>query len=98
MFREHPRTRAHMMTDYRRQKPVSSPSPTVTPMRTLVAVAAFIALAPLAGAQTPDSTTTLPLKTTRTVKFTTDEGTWMSVDLSPDGRTIVFDLFGDLYS
>ena len=31
------------------------------------------------------------------VRFTTDEGTWMSVDISPDGQTLVFDLLGDLY-
>lgn len=40
----------------------------------------------------------LPLKGERTVDFTTDEGSWISVDVSPDGETIVFDLFGDLYT
>jgi Tol biopolymer transport system component len=40
----------------------------------------------------------LPLQATRRVAFDTDEGTWMSVDLSPDGRQLVFDLLGDLYT
>jgi len=34
----------------------------------------------------------------RTVEFTLDEGTWISLDISPDGTTIVFDLLGDIYS
>lgn len=31
------------------------------------------------------------------IKFTTDEGTWMNLDVSPDGKHIVFDLLGDIY-
>jgi Tol biopolymer transport system component len=37
-------------------------------------------------------------KSTRTISFTTDEGTNMSVDVSPDGKTLVFDLLGSLYT
>src|SRR6266568_6326533 len=48
------------------------------------------------GTQTPG--VALPLVPTRTVRFTTEEGTWMSLDVSPDGRKIVFDLLGDLYT
>src|SRR5277367_538690 len=38
----------------------------------------------------------LPLKGTRKIEFTTDEGTWLSLDVSPDGKTIVFELLGDI--
>jgi Tol biopolymer transport system component/imidazolonepropionase-like amidohydrolase len=34
---------------------------------------------------------------TTTVAFTTDEGTWIHLDVHPDGRRIVFSLLGDLY-
>ncbi|MHB1146559.1 MAG: hypothetical protein ACYC01_03075, partial [Lutibacter sp.] len=34
----------------------------------------------------------------KTHNFSTDEGTWMNLDVSPDGKTIVFDLLGDIYS
>ena len=40
----------------------------------------------------------LPLKPQRKINFTTTEGTWTSVDISPDGNTIVFDLMGDLFT
>ncbi len=33
----------------------------------------------------------------REVKIDVREGTWMSLDVSPDGRDVVFDLLGDLY-
>ncbi len=35
---------------------------------------------------------------TRNVNFETDEGTWMTVSVTPDGRTIYFDLLGEIYS
>lgn len=32
------------------------------------------------------------------VPIRTDEGTWMDVDVSPDGRTLAFTLLGDIYT
>ncbi|MFM7154813.1 MAG: TolB family protein, partial [Bacteroidota bacterium] len=32
------------------------------------------------------------------IAFSTSEGTWMCLDVSPNGQTIVFDLLGDIYS
>ena len=40
----------------------------------------------------------LPLKPERKISFATNEGTWMSVDVSPDGQSIAFDLMGDIYT
>src|SRR5713226_604313 len=34
---------------------------------------------------------------TREIDFETSEGTWMALDLSPDGKWIVFDLLGHIY-
>ncbi|MCI0444517.1 amidohydrolase family protein [bacterium] len=34
----------------------------------------------------------------RNITFDTSEGTWMSIDISPDGSTLVFDLLGDIYT
>ncbi|WP_316788000.1 amidohydrolase family protein [Pedobacter frigoris] len=35
--------------------------------------------------------------TTKTFSINTDEGTWMNLDVSSDGKDIVFDLLGDIY-
>ena len=40
----------------------------------------------------------LPLVAARTARFSTTKATWMSLDVSPDGQTIVFDFLGDLYT
>src|SRR5690606_15968996 len=34
----------------------------------------------------------------QSLSFSTDEGIWMNHDVSPDGKTIVFDMLGDIYS
>ena len=54
-----------------------------------LALLALIACAQLAPAATPISG--------RTVTLDLDEGTWMSLDISPDGKTIAFDLLNDIY-
>ncbi|MEE2525777.1 amidohydrolase family protein [Hyphobacterium sp. HN65] len=38
-----------------------------------------------------------PLQT-RFIPIRVEEGTWMSLDVSPDGQTIAFDLLGDIYT
>lgn len=79
--------------------------PKLRPLKPLVPIAlsaALVAVSGLASAQkkpasTPswDVASALPVATT--AKFSTDEGTWMDLDVSPDGRRIAFSLLGDLY-
>ena len=38
-----------------------------------------------------------PTGPTTALAFDTNEGTWMNVDVSPDGTQVVFDLLGDIY-
>ena len=45
----------------------------------------------------PSWDSTLARGRTRTIDFETVEGTQMSVDVSPDERTVVFDLLGHIY-
>jgi Tol biopolymer transport system component len=39
----------------------------------------------------------LPLDPGRKISIKSTEGSWMSVDVSPDGKTIAFDFLGDIY-
>lgn len=72
-------------------------------LRPFSLAAAALAALPL-GAQTPAArpqgtaaARPLPLEATRRFALDTREGTWLSVDVSPDGRSLVFDMLGDLY-
>lgn len=40
----------------------------------------------------------LPIKSERTISFITIEGSYMNIDVSPDGKTLVFDLLGHIYT
>lgn len=54
--------------------------------------------APGAGGPPGRREAPLPLPAARKATFHATEGTWISLDVSPDGSTIVFDLLGDLYT
>jgi imidazolonepropionase-like amidohydrolase/Tol biopolymer transport system component len=56
------------------------------------------ATTPPAAPAKPSWNVNAPPGTARSVPIDTRTGTWMSVDVSPDGRTLVFDLLGDLYT
>ncbi len=62
-----------------------------------VPVSSAIAQGP-PGARRDRDKPPLPLEAARKATFTATTGTWMSLDVSPDGNTIVFDLLGDLYT
>jgi Tol biopolymer transport system component len=44
------------------------------------------------------ATKELPLEPERKVSFNTKQGTWLSLDVHPDGKSIVFDMMGDIYT
>ncbi|WP_397573137.1 TolB family protein, partial [Silanimonas sp.] len=66
---------------------------------TRLAIAAALALAASApfAADAPAWDVNAEHGPTKTVRFTTDEGTWLDLDVAPDGRTMVFSMLGDLY-
>ncbi len=49
------------------------------------------------GKETPKWDVNNPVGNYKSVEFKVNEGTWMNLDVSPDGKEIVFDLLGDIY-
>ena len=51
-----------------------------------------------ADSTSEDENNELPLEPGREFSFDLDEGSWIALDVSPNGQTIVFDYLGDLYT
>ena len=62
-------------------------------MRSIAVAAVALATAPVAAEVEPG----LPLQPEREIAFTVDEATWLSLDVSPAGDTLVLEILGDLY-
>lgn len=69
----------------------------VVALAVLLSPALFIAESPETDAAQAENKD-LPLTAVRTVDIDLTEGTWISLDVSPDGGTIVFDYLGDLFT
>ena len=77
----------------------SRPGLTTTLLATVLLALPTAALAQEAADTTPDPRQEgLPLAPGRTISTSFNEGSWISVDVSPDGQTLVFDFLGDLYT
>lgn len=64
----------------------------------MVTASTVMFLSPAVRLPAQQSVFTEPRGATRTIDFTTTEGTFISLDVSPDGRWIAFDLLGHIYT
>ncbi len=80
--------------------PPPAPTPTPTPAATPAPDAATTSSATAKSDKKPpawDVNKPRGLRT-REVRMQVDEGSWMNVDVSPDGQLVAFDLLGDIYT
>lgn len=68
-------------------------------IKNLLTISLLAICLPSSFSQTKDKKNQgLPLEPGRTFEISTNEASWMSIDLSPDGKQLVFDFLGDLYT
>ncbi|HEY9533043.1 MAG TPA: amidohydrolase, partial [Mucilaginibacter sp.] len=67
-------------------------------MKLLKLTSIFLLVAGTVRAQAPKWNVEAPPGDQKKVTIKTDEGTWMNLDVSPDGKTVAFDLLGDIYN
>jgi imidazolonepropionase-like amidohydrolase/Tol biopolymer transport system component len=65
--------------------------------RALIVTLIILLGSQLFAQQNPKWNVEKPTGPSKSLSFQTNEGTWMNLDLSPDGQVIVFDLLGDIY-
>jgi imidazolonepropionase-like amidohydrolase/Tol biopolymer transport system component len=76
--------------------PIAAP-PVPGPVEPQAAPAPVAAPTADAATEAPKWDVQNPPGPSRDIPIDVTRGTWMSLDVSPDGRTIVFDLLGDIY-
>jgi imidazolonepropionase-like amidohydrolase/Tol biopolymer transport system component len=82
-------------------EPVAQPTPAATPAPTPAPTPATVRSSDEEKGKPEEKKWNVeapPYPMTVEAKIDTDEGTWMSLDVSPDGKEIAFDLLGDIYA
>ncbi len=70
---------------------------TMVKLSRLSLIVLLLGCATMQAQEKPKWDVTNPGGNYKDVAFTVNEGTWMNVDVSPDGKEIIFDLLGDIY-
>lgn len=65
--------------------------------RIVLAIVGLLVISNLAFAQDKKWKADEPSSEFKEIEYTVSEGTWMNLDVSPDGKQIVFDILGDIF-
>ncbi|USD37607.1 amidohydrolase family protein [Ferrimonas sp. SCSIO 43195] len=69
----------------------------LSPLRASLLAAGLFLSSPLLATDAPSWNVNQPQGPLQSINIDVTQGTWMNVDISPDGTTLVFDLLGDIY-